>query len=157
MTVATLPSPEFKAPNNLDAPETDLTPPRGCKRKRSMPITPPSDLDDEESQRTLDRAIHVLSTEARALSFIANLYRTDPTARNGLLKAVETLVEVNEAHGKLIICGVGKSGYVGMKIVATMKSLGLASSFLHATEAMHGDLGDIRPVGFLALAVCHSS
>jgi len=39
---------------------------------------------------------------------------------------------------------VGKSGLVGRKTVATMKSLGLGASFLHAGEAMHGDLGDVR-------------
>jgi hypothetical protein len=90
--------------------------------------------------------VHIISTEATALSHATRLYQTDPTARSGLLRAVDCIVKVNEAGGKLIICGVGKSGYIGMKIVATMKSLGLGGSFLHAAEAMHGDLGDIRPV-----------
>lgn len=53
---------------------------------------------------------------------------------------------MSEAGGKLIVCGVGKSGLVGRKIVATMKSLGIPSSFMHATEALHGDLGDVRKV-----------
>ena len=114
-----------------------------------MPITPPTSLDDPEGQRTLDRAVHVLSTEALALLSVSKLYQTDLAARNELLKAVDVVVRVNETHGKLIVCGVGKSGYIGMKLVATMKSLGLASSFLHAAEAMHGDLGDVRPVGDL--------
>ena len=118
----------------------------GLKRKRSIPITPPTSIDDPEAQRTLSCAVHVLSTEATALSFITKVYQTDPAARNELLKAVDTIVRVNDAHGKLIVCGVGKSGYIGMKIAATMKSLGLASSFLHPTEAMHGDLGDIQSV-----------
>jgi len=109
-----------------------------------MPITPPATIDDPESTRILDRAVHVLSTEATALSYVTRLYQTDPIARNGLLKAVECIFKSNEAGGKLILIGVGKSGYIGQKIVATMKSLGIASSWLHAAEAVHGDLGDIR-------------
>ncbi|OCL03687.1 SIS domain-containing protein [Glonium stellatum] len=114
------------------------------KRSSSLPLTPPLSIDDPDAVRTLDRAVHVLSTEAAALSHVAMLYQTDPIARDGLLRAVDCITRVNEIGGRLIICGVGKSGLVGMKIVATMKSLGLGSSFLHASEAMHGDLGDVR-------------
>ncbi|PAF42998.1 KpsF/GutQ family sugar-phosphate isomerase [Helicobacter sp. 11S03491-1] len=45
------------------------------------------------------------------------------------------------AKGKLIVCGVGKSGLIGAKIAATFASTGTPSFFLHPTEAMHGDLG----------------
>jgi D-arabinose 5-phosphate isomerase GutQ len=88
----------------------------------------------------------VLSTAATALSQVTVLYESDPHARHGLLQAVDTITRVNEADGKLIICGVGKSGLVGRKMVATMKSLGIACSFMHAAEALHGDLGEIRKV-----------
>ena len=74
------------------------------------------------------------------------MYQSDHVARHGLLQAVEVITKNSEAGGKLIVCGVGKSGLVGRKIVATMKSLGIASSFMHAAEALHGDLGDIRKV-----------
>jgi hypothetical protein len=153
MAFASLPSPTLnpadQCPPPLQLDNDQLVGPelsRSCKRKRSMPITPPASPDDPESSRVLDRAVHVLATEAAALSSVSRLYQTDLTARSGLLRAVECIVKSNEAGGKLIICGVGKSGYVGMKIVATMKSLGIGSSFLHAAEAMHGDLGDIRSV-----------
>lgn len=122
---------------------------RKCKRKRSeVPITPPATTDDPESARLLERAVYVLSTEATALSHVTRLYQTDPTARCGLLKAVECIANVTEAGGKLVVCGLGKSGYIGQKIVATMKSLGIASSWLHAAEAVHGDLGDVRAVRY---------
>ena len=136
--------------NLLDAgarnPESS---PRMLKRKRSnaAPLTPPLSANDVEGARTLSRAVNVLSTAATALSQVTILYESDHVARDGLLQAVETITTVNEAGGKLLICGVGKSGLVGRKIVATMKSLGLGSSFLHASEALHGDLGDIRQVG----------
>ncbi|KAE9989918.1 hypothetical protein EG327_002105 [Venturia inaequalis] len=123
---------------------------RRCKRKRSeVPITPPATIDDPESARMLERAVYILSTEATALSYVTRLYQTDPTARSGLLNAVECIAKVTEAGGKLLVCGVGKSGYIAQKIVATMKSLGIATSWLHAGEAVHGDLGDIRAVRFI--------
>lgn len=56
-------------------------------------------------------------------------------------KAVEI---IHAAKGKLIIVGIGKSAHVGNKIVATLNSTGTPSQFLHASEAIHGDLGVIQ-------------
>lgn len=106
-------------------------------------------MNDPAGATTLSRAVNVLSTAATALSQVSILYQSDHVARDGLLQAVECVKKVNEAGGKLVICGVGKSGLVGKKMVATMKSLGLRCSFLHAAEALHGDLGDINSVGVL--------
>ncbi|KAF2123559.1 SIS domain-containing protein [Dothidotthia symphoricarpi CBS 119687] len=129
-------------------PPCELLSPVSHKRKRAdsetQPLTPPLTTTDPEGTRLLSRAVAVLSTAATALSQVTILYQCDPVARDGLLRAVECLAGVNEAGGKLIVCGVGKSGLVGRKMVATMKSLGIASSFMHAAEALHGDLGDIR-------------
>ncbi len=47
--------------------------------------------------------------------------------------------------GRVIICGMGKSGLVGKKIAATLASTGTPSFFLHPAEAFHGDLGMITP------------
>lgn len=120
------------------------------KRKRvefeSQPLTPPLTASDAEGTRLVSRAVNVLSTAASALSQVTLLYESDIVAQEGLLRSVETIASVNEAGGKLIICGVGKSGLVGRKMVATMKSLGIAVSFMHAAEALHGDLGDIKKV-----------
>lgn len=109
-------------------------------------LTPPITRDDQDNVRMLQKAVHVLNTEATALSQVTLLYETDPLARESLTNAVDCVARINEVGGKLIICGIGKSGLIGMKTVATMKSLGLGASFLHAAEAMHGDLGDIRDV-----------
>ncbi len=51
---------------------------------------------------------------------------------------------ISSASGKLIIVGIGKSAHVGNKIVATLNSTGTPSQFLHASEAIHGDLGVIQ-------------
>jgi len=53
-------------------------------------------------------------------------------------KAVESILEAN---GKVIVCGIGKSGIIGKKIAATFASTGTPSFFLHPAEAYHGDLG----------------
>ncbi len=60
---------------------------------------------------------------------------------DNFLKATEI---INSAKGKLIIVGIGKSAHVGNKIVATLNSTGTPSQFLHASEAIHGDLGVIQ-------------
>ena len=49
------------------------------------------------------------------------------------------------SQGRVIITGIGKSGIVARKIVATLNSTGTPSLFLHPVEAMHGDLGMVTP------------
>ena len=56
----------------------------------------------------------------------------------------KAVLTINEAKGKLIIVGIGKSAHVANKIVATLNSTGTPSQFLHAAEAIHGDLGVIQ-------------
>lgn len=56
-------------------------------------------------------------------------------------KATETIYN---SKGRLIITGIGKSAIIAQKIVATMNSTGTPSQFLHASEAIHGDLGMVQ-------------
>ena len=51
---------------------------------------------------------------------------------------------IHRASGKLIVVGIGKSAHIGNKIVATLNSTGTPAQFLHAAEAIHGDLGVIQ-------------
>ncbi|KXL43422.1 hypothetical protein M433DRAFT_318769 [Acidomyces richmondensis BFW] len=97
------------------------------------------------NETLLDRATHILAAEAIALANITTLYRTNLTARQNLGDAIEVVIRSQRTGGKLIACGVGKSSYIAQKLVATCKSLGICASFLHACEALHGDLGDVRP------------
>jgi len=48
------------------------------------------------------------------------------------------------SKGRLVVTGIGKSAIIGQKIVATMNSTGTAAIFMHAADAVHGDLGMIR-------------
>lgn len=56
---------------------------------------------------------------------------------------------------RLVVTGIGKSGLVGQKIVATLNSTGTPSFFLHPVEAMHGDLGMVAPTD-VVLAISYS-
>lgn len=67
---------------------------------------------------------------------------------HNIATAVELIINCN---GRTIISGVGKSGLIGKKIVATFASTGTPSFFLHPTEAFHGDLGMIKPSDVLIL------
>lgn len=57
--------------------------------------------------------------------------------------------------GKLIVCGIGKSGLIGQKLAATFSSIGMPSVFMHAVEALHGDLGIVEE-GDVALLLSNS-
>lgn len=53
--------------------------------------------------------------------------------------------------GRAVVCGMGKSGLIGQKMVATFASTGTPSFFLHPAEAFHGDLGMLKPIDVLIL------
>jgi arabinose-5-phosphate isomerase len=72
---------------------------------------------------------------------IAELEKLKNRINEDFVKAVEI---IHSAKGKLIVVGIGKSAHVGNKIVATLNSTGTPSQFLHASEAIHGDLGVIQ-------------
>ncbi|PWN71809.1 D-arabinose 5-phosphate isomerase [Chryseobacterium phosphatilyticum] len=72
---------------------------------------------------------------------IAELEKLKNRIDNQFAEAVEI---IHAAKGKLIVVGIGKSAHVGNKIVATLNSTGTPSQFLHASEAIHGDLGVIQ-------------
>jgi len=114
-----------------------------------LPLTPPELGEcmgaavDEEAIRT---ALHVISTERDALTYLGDLYGSDSVAQEGFSNAVNAILRSINNHGKVVVCGVGKSGKIAEKVVATMNSFGIRSTFLHPTEALHGDLGIIGAV-----------
>jgi arabinose-5-phosphate isomerase len=81
-------------------------------------------------------AREVLTVEAQALAEAAA--RLD----HHLARAVELLLRHD---GKVVVSGIGKSGHIGQKIAATLASTGTPAVFLHAAEAVHGDLGIYTP------------
>lgn len=123
----------------------ESTQPRKRQRAHSnddLPTPPASDCEVETGTRTI--ATNVLATAASALSHVSHLYEADPVIRQNLADAIAAIVNAHRGGNKLIVCGVGKSAYIGMKLAATCKSLGIRASFMHACEAAHGDLGDLQ-------------
>ncbi|KAJ6782730.1 hypothetical protein PWT90_08987 [Aphanocladium album] len=110
---------------------------------REAPYAPPE--DERKKEARLRDGLHVMNTEALALANLTQLYETDPTARTGFHKAVEAITRQAVTKSKLVIVGVGKSGLIGKKLVATFQSLAVRAVFLHPTEALHGDLGIVGP------------
>jgi arabinose-5-phosphate isomerase len=80
----------------------------------------------------IEKAIQVLKTEAEGILRLAD--RLD----SNFSEMVEFIFG---SSGRVIVSGIGKSGIIGRKIVATLNSTGTRSLFLHPVEAMHGDLG----------------
>lgn len=57
----------------------------------------------------------------------------------------DAITNILSTQGKVIVCGMGKSGIIGKKIAATLASTGTPSFFMHPGEAYHGDLGMVTP------------
>jgi arabinose-5-phosphate isomerase len=87
-------------------------------------------------------ANNVISTEIEGLKSL--LRALDDCSDDGLgynfNKAVDLMLNM---QGRLIVTGMGKSGHIGRKISSTLASTGTLSTFVHAAEANHGDLGMI--------------
>jgi arabinose-5-phosphate isomerase len=80
-------------------------------------------------------AINTIKDEAAAITNLTNSIDSD------FLSCIDLILH---AKGRVIITGIGKSAIIGQKIVATLNSTGTPSSFLHAADAIHGDLGTIQ-------------
>jgi arabinose-5-phosphate isomerase len=61
---------------------------------------------------------------------------------DGFVRAVRM---IRRSKGKVVVTGLGKSGLIGQKIAATMASTGTVAIFMHAVDALHGDLGMVAP------------
>ncbi len=98
--------------------------------------------NEDEAKRTLERGRAVLRTEAQAIEALAE------ALDERFAKAAELICD---CEGKVVTCGVGKSGMAARKLAATLSSTGTSAVFLHAGEALHGDLGVVHPGDVLIL------
>lgn len=76
-----------------------------------------------------------METEAKAIQHLSTLLNED------FSKAVEC---IRSSKGRVIISGIGKSALIASKIVATLNSTGTPAIFMHAADAIHGDLGTVQ-------------
>jgi arabinose-5-phosphate isomerase len=82
----------------------------------------------------LTRAKSVIDEEIKALTQLKKSLGQD------FMRAVELMAK---CKGRVIVSGMGKTGLIGRKISATLSSTGTPSTWVHAAEALHGDLGQV--------------
>src|SRR5688500_17428278 len=89
-----------------------------------------------DASRVMEVARQVLHTEALAIEALSlRLNRA----------FVDAVSRIRDCRGRVVVCGIGKSGHVARKVAATLASTGTPAFFVHAAEASHGDLGMITP------------
>jgi arabinose-5-phosphate isomerase len=103
----------------------------------------PKKQENLRENKDLENALHVLKTEAAGITALAE------SLDESFSEAVSAIAALRDSKGpgrsvitgRLIVAGIGKSGHVARKIVATLASTGTPSHFVHPGEASHGDLG----------------
>jgi arabinose-5-phosphate isomerase len=95
------------------------------------------------TRRILREVRRVLDVEIEALNHVR------ANAGHGFADAVAA---IHESAGKVVVTGVGKSGIIASKIASTLTSTGTPAVFLHASEALHGDVGIVSP-GDVVIAI----
>ena len=80
-------------------------------------------------------AISTIKKESKAISSLSNSINDD------FVKCVELIYR---CKGRVIVTGIGKSAIIGSKLVATLNSTGTPAVFMHAADAIHGDLGMVQ-------------
>ena len=88
------------------------------------------------NKNILEIARKTIESESKSIAKLADLLTDD------FENAVEIIFN---SKGRLVVTGIGKSAIIAQKIVASMNSTGTPSLFLHASEAIHGDLGMVQP------------
>ncbi len=87
------------------------------------------------TNKILEVARRTVQIEAKAIKEL------EDCIDDAFAKAVE---HIHNANGRVIITGIGKSAIIAQKIVATMNSTGTPAIFMHAADAIHGDLGIVQ-------------
>ncbi len=102
--------------------------------EKTVAITPGEEFMNQDDN-AIQKAKEVVRIEAKAVGDLEHRIGKE------FARAVDLLFH---CKGRVIVTGMGKSGIVARKIVATMNSTGTASVFLHPSDAVHGDLGMVR-------------
>ena len=102
-----------------------------------------------EAEQILKRAYEVFDTEIEGINAVR------AKLSESFAELVQRCSDTIDRGGKLVITGVGKSGYIGKKMAATLSSVGNPSVFMHPVEARHGDLGLLQKDDLL-IAISYS-
>src|SRR3990167_8917135 len=113
-------------------------------------LSPSSPSSAVDAAAFVAMAQQALDIESQALLGLRD--RLNGEAGQAFAQAVQTVLN---CRGRVVVMGMGKSGHVGRKIVATLASTGTPAMFVHPAEAHHGDLGMVTP-GDVVLAISNS-
>ena len=95
--------------------------------------------------RNTGHSMGVKSMQAAKRVFLSEIEALEYVKENLDLDFESAVNLILTCKGRVIVCGMGKSGLVGKKIAASLSSTGTPSFFVHPAEAIHGDLGMIQP------------
>lgn len=116
-----------------------------------LPPDPRAPMTQEERLSPAARGALVLRLESEAIARLGARFG-DAAPAAAFESAVAAMLA---CPGQVVVTGMGKAGVVGQKVSATLASTGTPSFFLHPSEALHGDLGRLRP-GDVVLALSNS-
>lgn len=108
------------------------------KFKKSIFKKPPKILilSDKTEQLIINTALRTLQIEREALEALVGSINSD---------FIACVQRFSKLEGRVVVTGIGKSALIAQKIVATLNSTGTPAIFMHAADAIHGDLGMIQP------------
>jgi len=110
----------------------------------------------EKSGRTTVEPLRKESMDDRLISYARQVCEVEAEAMMAMSQRIdsafsEVVKKILTCTGRVIVCGMGKSGIIGRKISCTLASTGTPSFFMHPAEAFHGDLGMIKGEDILLL------
>ncbi len=91
-------------------------------------------MTDTQALKSL--AVSVIENEYKAIQHLTTFINDD---------FIQSINAIHQSNGRVVVSGIGKSALIANKIVATMNSTGTPSVFMHAADALHGDLGIMQP------------
>ena len=104
-----------------------------------LPTSPTNSSASIPEETVREAALRTLKMEADAIAALSGRIGPD------FDRTVTTVLAQGQLGGRLVFTGIGKSADVARKTVATLNSTGTPSAFLHAADALHGDLGLVSP------------
>lgn len=90
----------------------------------------------QDLQKIISLARQTIETESKAIANLSSLVDEE---------FAHAVTHIFYSKGRVIVTGIGKSANIATKIVATLNSTGTPATFMHAADAIHGDLGTIQP------------
>ena len=116
-------------------------------RRKALSMSPDSphlsdpDIDRQQTGE-MGFVASILRGEAAAMEHLARAMTEHPDEARHWTACIDM---IEACSGHVVVSGMGKSGLIGAKISATLSSVGIPSHVLHPADAVHGDLGAIRP------------